>query len=140
MEKLFPDEKIISTKYFEVHQDWEVPIAGFFIISPKKLIRTIDEFTDDEAVEFVNLLRKARKGMKDALRIDDAYFFQNEDTKHNFHLWIFPRHGWMEQFGRKIESVKPIINYAKQNMLDEKSIAEVKLYVKKMRGYFNASK
>ena len=138
--KLFADVKIVETKYFDVHQDWEIPIAGFFIIAPKRKIRTLDEFTDAEAAEYISLIRKLRKGMKEVLDIRDVYFFQNEDTKHNFHLWIFPRHDWMESFGRKIESVKPIMNYAKKNMLDEKSIDTVKLYVKKMHDYFTAYK
>ena len=136
MKKLFPDEKIVETKHFDVYQDWEIPIPGFFIVAPKRKIRTIDEFSDEEAVEYINLIRKLRRGMRDVLNINDVYFFQNEDTKHNFHLWVFPRHNWMERFGRKIESVKPIMNYAEENMIDKKSSEEVKLYVKKMQDYF----
>jgi len=70
------------------------------------------------------------------LNIRDVYFFQNEDTKHNFHLWVFPRYDWMEKFGRKIESVKPIMNYAAQNMLGKEQIDKVKNAVIKMREYF----
>ena len=136
-EKIFHEEKVTETNYFNIHQDWETPIAGFFIITPKRKIRTIDEFTDAEAVEYINLIRKLRQGMKEVLNIKDVYFFQNEDTKHNFHLWIFPRHDWMERFGRKIESVRTIMNYANENMLNQNSIYKVKLYVQKMRDYFS---
>jgi diadenosine tetraphosphate (Ap4A) HIT family hydrolase len=134
-ENLFPDEKIIKTNLFDVHQDWEVPIPGFFIISPLRKVKSIDEFTDEEALGFITLIRQIRKGMRDILNIKEVYFFQNEDTEHGFHLWVFPRHGWMEPFGRKIQSVRPIMNHAKENMINDKIFAEVKDYVEKMKEY-----
>jgi len=73
--------------------------------------------------------------MKEILKIDEVYLFQNEDSDSPFHLWIFPRYRWMEKFGRKIQSVRPIMNYAKENMLNEKVAKEVKEYVKKMSLY-----
>lgn len=130
---LFPDENIITTKLFKVGQDWEIPIPGFYIIAPLRKINSISEFTDEESIEFINLIKTVRKGMREALKIEEVYLFQNEDTEHNFHLWIFPRHAWMEQFGRKIESVKPIMEYAKENMINEPYIKEVKESVSKMR-------
>src|SRR3989344_528898 len=114
---LFPNENIITTELFYIGQDWECPIPGFFILSPLRKIRSISEFTDEESAEFMNLLRKVRTGMMDVLEIKEVYLFQNEDTEHNFHLWIFPRYEWMEKFGKKIQSVRPIINYAEKNML-----------------------
>jgi len=136
---LFPNETIITTKHFDIHQDREVPIAGFFIIAPIRKLKSIDEFADKEAVEFINLIRKVRKGMRDILKIEEVYFFQNEDTTHGFHIWIFPRHKWMEKFWRKIQSVKPIIDYAKENMVSDDVLKEVKEYVKKMREYMSDS-
>ncbi len=132
---LFPNEDIITSKYFGVHQDWEMPIPGFFILSPKRKIRSVSEFTDEESIEFINLLRKVRKGMEEVLGIKDVYLFQNEDTKHNFHLWIFPRYNWMEKFGMRIQSVRPIMNYAKKNMVTDDVIKEVKKAVQKMKEY-----
>jgi len=74
--------------------------------------------------------------MNDVLWIEDVYFFQNEDTEHSFHLWIFPRHKWMEKFWRKIESVRPIMKFAQKNMLDKENIENVKRAVIKMKKYF----
>lgn len=136
-EIIFPNENIIITKYFDVHQDWGVPIPGFFIISPLRKLKYIDQFTDEEAYEFIDLIRKVRTGMRDVLKIEEVYFFQNEDTDHGFHLWIFPRYEWMEKFGRKIQSVRPIINYAKENMLSDNVSDEVKKYVIKMKEYMS---
>ena len=92
VKKLFPDDIVILTELFNVGQDWEVPIPGFFIIAPLRKVRSISEFTDEEATEFTNILRKLRKGMRDVLKIEDVYLFENEDTMHNFHFWVFPRY------------------------------------------------
>ncbi len=134
---LFPNENIITTDLFNVNQDWEVPIPGFFIIAPLRKLKSVDEFTDEEANEFINLIRKVRKGMRDILKIEEVYFFQNEDSEHGFHLWIFPRHKWMEKFGRKIQSVRPIMNYAKENMLSDDVFEEVREYVNKMKEFMS---
>ena len=139
-ETLFPNEKIIITKFFDAHQDWKVPIPGLFIIESLRKIRSIAELNDDEAADFINLIRKVRLGMKDILGIEDVYLFQDEDSRHGFHLWMFPRHQWMEQFGRKIESVRPIINYAKENMANEEVFQQVKESAAKMRDYMKIFK
>ncbi|PIN75917.1 diadenosine tetraphosphate hydrolase [Candidatus Woesearchaeota archaeon CG10_big_fil_rev_8_21_14_0_10_37_12] len=134
---LFPNELVIKTDYFDIHQDWEVPIPGFFIIAPLRKLKSFDDFSDEEAIEFVNLLRKVRKGMRTILKIDEVYFFQNEDSEHGFHLWVFPRHDWMNEFGRKIQSVRPIIDYSKENMLSDDVFKAVKDCVKKMRVFMS---
>jgi len=135
-EKLFPNDKVIVTEYFDVHQDWEIPIPGFFIIASTKNRISLDEFNEEEAQEFFNLVRKLRKGMRDILGIKGVCFWEDETTHHNvFHLWMFPRYEWMEEFGDKIQSIRPIINYAKRNMVNEKTIKDVKNMVKKMADY-----
>ena len=135
MTPLFPDSIIAETAYFTVAQDWDVPITGFFILSPKRTIGSVADFTKEEANSFMPLLIKVRKGMKEVLGIDDVYLFQNEDTQHNFHVWIFPRHPWMEDFGRKIQSVRPIMNYAVENFSHDQKMNEVKETVAKMKEY-----
>ncbi|MDD5750729.1 MAG: diadenosine tetraphosphate hydrolase [Candidatus Pacebacteria bacterium] len=135
-DQLFPNEKIIITEYFDVHQDWAVPIPGFFIIASRKGRVSLNEFADNEASEFFALLRKLRKGMKDVLGIENVCLFQDEATHHRlFHLWIFPRYPWMDEFGTRIESIRPAIEHAKQNMVNEKALREVKDMVKTMGEY-----
>jgi diadenosine tetraphosphate (Ap4A) HIT family hydrolase len=132
-EVLFPNEKIIVTAHFDVHQDREVPIPGFFIVEPLKKMKSVADFSQDEAEEFIKLACALRKNMRDVLGIEDAYLFQNEDSEHGFHLWLFPRHAWMEQFGRKIQSVRPIMNHAKEHLRTEAAVAEVKSAVERMK-------
>ena len=136
-QRLFPEETIIITKHFDIHQDWDVPIFGFFIVASVRKVDSIADFTEEEVQEFSELLYKLRKGMRDVLRIKDVYLFQREDTEHSFHLWVFPRHDWMEKFGRKVESIRPIIDYAKNNMATEDVFREVKDAVGKIKEYMN---
>ena len=132
---LFPSGEIIDTSFFNIHQDRETPIPGFFIIELKRKANSISEFSNSEAEEFIYLLKRLRKGMSDILKIKEVYLFQNEDSKHGFHLWVFPRLDWMDDFGRKIQSVRPIMDYAEKNLASKKVISEVKRYVKEMKKY-----
>jgi len=75
--------------------------------------------------------------MREILNIEEVYFFQNGDTTHGFHLWVFPRHKWMEKFGRRIQSIRPIMNYAKENMINDDVFKEVKEDVKKMKKFMS---
>ncbi len=137
MRNLFPNEIILETENFVIAQDWEVPIAAFFILSTKRKTRTIAEFTDEEAKEFGPLIKKVRSAMSETLSITDVYFFQNEDSAHGFHLWIFPRYEWMKEVGTKIESVRPIIQKAQELEITDDLIAEVKKSVTMMRNHFS---
>ncbi len=86
------------------------------------------------------LIKKARGWMKNVLGIKDVYIFQNEDTDHGFHVRMFPRFDRMEQFGRKVESIRPIMNYAKQNMMNQSNISQMRKYVEKMILFRNQKK
>lgn len=48
---------------------------------------------------------------------------------------MFPRQEWMESFGRKIQSVKPIINYARGHMVTKEIIKEAQQAAKEMNHY-----
>lgn len=71
---LFPDEEVFDGKYFKIHQDWETPIPAFFILTPKRKIRSFSEFTDGESIEFMELMKKVRIGMEEVLDIKDVFF------------------------------------------------------------------
>ena len=132
------DELLVKeSKYFRIEQDNEVPIPGFFVIVAKRKVRSVVEFDEKESRDFMDILIKLRKGLANVLAIKDVYLFQNEDTKHNFHLWVFPRYEWMDKIGRKIESVRPIMNYAKENLFNEEGLNKVRAAINNMRDYYN---
>jgi hypothetical protein len=136
---LFPNSVIYKTANFRVAQDWEVPIPAFYIISSVKRCRSIIDFTNEEILELMDVQRLVRQGMKDLLGISDVYFFQNEDSAHGFHIWMFPRHDWMDKkdFGRKIESVRTIMEYAVKHMQNEEVFDQIDRCNGQMKNFLN---
>lgn len=125
---------IIRSKYFDVHQDFEIPIPGFMIVTSLRHVKAVDEFTDDESSEFVKVLRASRKLQRDVLGIKTVYLHQEEDTSHHFHLWMFPRYEWMEsKFGLKAESMRPIMEYARKALKNSEDLSQLDDSVKKLK-------
>lgn len=131
------DLQVLSTRYFTVAQDWEVPIPGFLVIASRTQATSVSDLNDAAVVELAKLLRTVRRGMREILRIEHVYLFQNEDSAHGFHVWVFPRHDWMEPFGRKIQSVRPIMDYAASKMVTTEVFEKVTDAAEKMRSYLS---
>lgn len=128
---------VVKSKYFDAHQDYEIPIPGLIIISSRRHIQSIDEFTDKEQEDFIKFLCRIRSALRKVLKIDIVYMYQREDTSHHFHLCILPRYEWMtEKFGRKIGSVRPIVNYARKNLRIKSEIDKTEKATKKLKQYF----
>ena len=131
-----PGGVIASSEHFEAQQDYEIPIPGFVILTSKRHLVSFDEFTKDEQQDFIKLLCRVRKGMREALGVNTVYFVQEEDTQHHFHVWLFPRYGWMtEEFGRKINSVRPIMEYARKHMKTADNLVKVDQATQKLRQF-----
>ncbi|MDO8566316.1 MAG: diadenosine tetraphosphate hydrolase [Candidatus Moranbacteria bacterium] len=129
---------VLTTELFHCHQDYANPIPGFVILTPRRHIKSFDEFTDEEATEFIALVRKIRKAQREVLGIETIYFVQEESTKHHFHVWFMPCYEWMndvEKFGDRISSVRPASRYARENMKTPEIIAEVKVAAEKLRNF-----
>ncbi|PEF34471.1 diadenosine tetraphosphate hydrolase, partial [Bacillus sp. AFS094228] len=99
---------IVETEYFHAHQDVAYPIKGLVILASKRHIKCFDELNDLEKVDYINLLSKIRKAQREVLGIEHVYYFYNKDTTHHFHTWMVPRYEWMYDFGRSVESVRPV--------------------------------
>jgi diadenosine tetraphosphate (Ap4A) HIT family hydrolase len=116
---------VIETEHFHAHQDVAYPIKGLIILASKRHIKCFDELTEEEKLDYINLLTKIRKAQREVLGIDYVYYFYNEDTTHHFHTWMVPRYEWMEKFGRSVESVRPVLLHARNEMNDENNVKEV---------------
>ena len=124
---------VIRSRYFDVHQDFEIPISGFMILTSLRHLKSVDEFTDEESNEFMKVLRATRRLQREVLGINTVYLHQEEDTSHHFHLWMFPRYDWMEsQFGRKAESMRPIMEYARNKLKTEENLQKLDVDVKRL--------
>ncbi|MFC4411185.1 HIT family protein [Chungangia koreensis] len=121
---------IVETEYFHAHQDVAYPIKGLVILASKRHFTCLDEMTESERIDYMDILTKIRKAQREALGIDYVYYFYNEDTTHHFHTWMVPRYKWMSEFGRSVESVRPVLLHARNNMNHERNKNEVRSAIK----------
>lgn len=128
---------VIETEYFHAHQDVAYPIKGLIILASKRHIKCFDELTDPEKLDYINLLAKIREAQRKVLGIEYVYYFYNEDTTHHFHTWMVPRYEWMYEFGRSIESVRPVLLHARNNMNSEVNMKEVMSAIDKLTDELN---
>ena len=70
-------------------------------------------------------MTRIRKAQRKVLGIEYVYYFYDEDTTHHFHTWMVPRYEWMYEFGRSVESVRPTLLHARNEMNDIENIKEV---------------
>lgn len=121
-----PDGGVVfETEYFHAHQDVAYPIKGLIILASKRHIKCLDELTEEEKLDYIKVLSKIRKAQRDVLGIENVYYFYNEDTTHHFHTWMVPRYEWMYEFGRSVESVRPVLLHARNKMNNKENIQEV---------------
>lgn len=122
-------KKVFETKNFDVEQDFETPIPGFMIISSIKHLKSIEDFSESQRKEFIELLFQTRRALTKILKVKYVYIIQKEDTiiaRSHFHFWLFPRYAWMNKFDDKIASVTDIIKYARENLNKPKNLQAVK--------------
>jgi diadenosine tetraphosphate (Ap4A) HIT family hydrolase len=116
---------VLETEYFHAHQDVAYPIKGLIILASKRHIKCFDELTEEEKTDYIQVLSKIRKAQRDVLGIESVYYFYNEDTSHHFHTWMVPRYEWMYEYGRSVESVRPVLLHARNEMNSKENIKEV---------------
>lgn len=116
---------VVETEFFHAHQDVAYPIPGLIILASKRHIKCFDELTEAEQTDYIRILAKIRKAQREVLGIEHVYYFYNEDTTHHFHTWMVPRYEWMYDFGRSVESVRPVLLHARNKMNDEENVKVV---------------
>lgn len=128
---------VIETDYFQAHQDVAYPIKGLVILASKRHISCLDELTDEEQADYITLLAKIRKAQRKILDIEYVYYFYNEDTTHHFHTWMVPRYEWMYEFGRSVESLRPVLLYSRNHLNNKANMQEVRFAIKKLAEELN---
>ncbi len=117
---------VVETEHFHAHQDVAYPILGLIILASKRHLKSLDELTEAERLDYITILSKIRKAQREVLGIESVYYFYNEDTTHHFHTWMVPRYEWMYEFGRSVESVRPVLLHARNEMNDEANVRNVR--------------
>ncbi|WP_349632632.1 hypothetical protein [Peribacillus simplex] len=80
------------------------------------------KLNEREKVDYVNLLTRIKKAQREVLGGKHVYYFYNEDTSHQFHTWMVPRYEWMYEFGRSVESVRPVLLHARKSLNDVENL------------------
>ena len=124
---------IIETEHFHVHQDVAYPIPGLVILASKRHFYCMDELTVEERLEYIDLICRIRDAQRRLLGIEKVYYFYNEDTTHHFHLWIVPRYKWMYEFGHSVESLRPVLLHARNNLNNKENMNRVIDAIDKLR-------
>ncbi|MGX7595232.1 HIT family protein [Planococcus plakortidis] len=117
---------VVETEHFHAHQDVAYPIPGLIILASKRHLKSLDELTEEERIDYITVLAEIRKAQRNVLGIESVYYFYNEDTTHHFHTWMVPRYDWMYAFGRSVESVRPALLHARNEMNDEANLKSVR--------------
>lgn len=128
---------IIETEYFHAHQDVAYPIEGLVILASKRHVKCLDELTDEEKLDYINVMTRIREAQREVLGIEYVYYFYNEDTTHHFHTWMVPRYEWMNEFGRSVESVRPVLLHARNHKNTVENNQKVKGAIEALKNALN---
>ncbi|WP_291583574.1 HIT family protein [Clostridium sp. UBA6640] len=128
---------IIETEFFHAHQDVAYPIEGLVILASKRHIKCFDELTEEEKIDYITLLTKIREAQRKVLDIEYVYYFYNEDTTHHFHTWMVPRYKWMYNFGHSVQSLRPALLHARDNLNSEENLTKVIEAINNLKNYLN---
>ena len=109
-----------ENKRFILTQDWELPIPGFLIISPKKHAEKLEELSLDEKNEMFKIADRTIKVLrKNNICERFNLVLEEKDGKH-IHLWVMPRHDWMFTLcDGIINDIGKIREYAINNLRNE---------------------
>ena len=112
---------------FTLSQDWELPITGFYVVTPKRHVENLCELTDDERNAMFKLVNETVKILK-TCGVCKFYniFFEEKPTSH-LHVWIMPRHDWMKElFGNPTKQIRNVFDYAKANLRTPDTFKKIK--------------
>ena len=111
---------------FILSQDFELPIQGFFVVSPIRHIETFWELTENERVEIFEIVNKTIEILKNNNICERFNVIFEEKKNRHFHIWIMPRHKWMEEFGGNIiNNIGKIFEYSKTNMRTKGNLEKI---------------
>ena len=102
---------------FTLSQDWELPIPGFFVVSPKRCIEKFEQLNKEEKIEIFEIVDKTIKILRENDICDRFNVVFEEKENRHFHIWVMPRHRWMTDLvGDIADNIGQIFEYSKNNM------------------------
>lgn len=112
---------------YTLSQDWELPIQGFFVVSPKRCIEKFEELEKEEKIEIFEIVDKTIKILrKNSICDRFDVIFEEKENRH-FHIWIMPRHEWMSDLvGDIVDNIGKVFEFAKNNMRTVENYNKIK--------------
>ncbi len=126
---LYEDDLVTIT------MDPQIPIVGFTILGVKKHVKSINDFTEDERKNIIDVLNLTIENMKKANICEEVLIIQEERSSH-FHVWIVPIHKWMEKFDKSVTRINEIIDYS-YTIFDDNMKKEYDDAIEKLKKEFN---
>ena len=117
---------LFKNENFIIAQDFELPIDGFIIITSIRHISKYNELTENEQINLAKIINKTLTILENN-NIAEEYNIILEEKDCHFHVWLMPRHKWMiEKFGKVLNNIKIIQDYAKTNLRTKENIDKIK--------------
>ncbi len=84
------------------------------------------ELSDKERMNLIDLINKTINILKSNNIAEEYNIILEEKRDYHFHVWLMPRHKWMqEKFGKPMKHIKEIQEYAIQNMQTEENVEKI---------------
>lgn len=130
----FIGSDIFKGKYFSVLQDAELPIDGFVVIASNRHVEKLTELNSEEQKSLIELINKCLTALQKFGNCEEYNVVLEEKAGYHFHVWLMPRANWMiEKFGKVLKNIKPIQDYAKENMKTTENLAKISETCKKLK-------
>lgn len=130
-----PGGILLETKHFLLHQDPDIPIPAFLIITARRHVRSLAEMDRAEVRELADLLHQGRRAQAAVPGVRDVTIIQEERSKH-FHAWLFPRYAWMDDpFESGLPGIRAAMRWARENQATAERAREIVVGVEQMRAW-----
>ena len=116
-----PGGYVYEDNFINVSADPEIPIKGFMVLGINRHIKSLNEMSETERNDIMNILNKTIENIKKANIAKEVLLIQEERASH-FHIWIVPIHDWMNKFEKNVRNIKEIIDYSKQNFDESQKV------------------
>lgn len=95
-----------------VSQDWELPINGMMIVSPKRHVCFFEEITQEERGHLFGIVNKVISILrKNKISKEFNVIFEEKKGIH-FHIWILPRDCWKKLNINPTKEIDKLQKYA----------------------------
>ena len=123
---------------FTLSQDWELPIPGFFIVSPKRCVDVLSALTKEERDEMFEIVdRTIRILKKNQVCEHFNVLFEEKEGRH-LHVWIMPRQDWMKDVAPYItDQLGAVLDYALEHMKTEENYKKIDAITEMVRREWN---